>query len=176
MSSRELARMTLPARGHKLLLTVHVVVSVGLIGADSALVTLGLSSLTSGMPDLIRASYLSMELLVDTVLIPATIVALATGVLLALGTSWGLTRYYWVLGKFLLTIVALTALVTLLRPKVREAAFHASQASPVDLAATGIGQIGVGAAIRPVIAMMILLLIVTLAMYKPWGLIRTRRS
>lgn len=175
MSNREPGRMMLPPGGRNLLLTVHIVVSVGLIGADGALVVLGLSGLTSGTPELIRASYLSMELLVDTILLPATIAALATGVLLALGTSWGLARYYWVLGKFFLTIVALTAVVTLLRPRVREAALHASQAFPTDLVATGLGQIGVGAAIRPTVAMVILLLIVTLAMYKPWGPIRTGR-
>jgi len=172
MSRLPPGRRALAPGARKLLLTIHVIVSVGLIGADSFLVVLGLTGLWSGVPELVRASYLAMELLVDVILLPGTVAALATGVLLALGTPWGLTRYHWVLAKFVLTIAVLTALILLLRPRVQEAAAHALGMSSADLVATGIGEVAAAATIRPLIAMAVLLTIVILAMYKPWGKIR----
>jgi hypothetical protein len=65
------------------------VVAVGALGTDLVLLTLGTTALTSGDPELIRASYLAMGLLADAVLVPLALAALLTGILLGLGTAWG---------------------------------------------------------------------------------------
>lgn len=77
----------LPRRRRNLLLCVHIMVAVGALGTDTILLTLGVAS-----PDanLVQAAYLAMDLLVTAVLVPLALAALGTGVLLGLGTRWGL--------------------------------------------------------------------------------------
>jgi hypothetical protein len=159
----------------KLLLTVHLALSVGVIGADLSMITLGITGLMSGSAELIRASYLAMEMLADSILLPLAFAALLTGILLALGTPWGLTRYYWVLTKFVLTIAAVTALVFVLRPRISQAAANVLQVSLADLAVNGIGQVGVVVTAGPTGALLVLLTATILAVYKPWGQIRLIR-
>lgn len=165
----------LAARWRKMLLTLHIVVSVALIGADLSVITLGITGLISGAPELIRAGYIVMMLLVERVLLPLAISAVLTGILLGLGTRWGLLRYYWVLGKMALTLGALTALVFVLRPSVNRAAAAALQTPLADLAAAGIGRIGVAVTIGPTLALLVMLAAVVLAVYKPWGQTPFRR-
>jgi hypothetical protein len=172
---RESRRMPAPARPEqqgrwrKLLLTVHIVVSVGVIGADVSVITLGATGLMSSAPELIRASYLAMELLAESVLLPLALAALLTGILLGLGTSWGLTRYYWVMTKLVLTISAVTALVFVLRPRVSQAAAEVLRVPLTELATTGIGKLGVAVTVGSAVALLVLLTTAILAVYKPWG-------
>ncbi len=61
---------------------------------------------------MVRGAYLSMDLISRFVIIPMCFAALATGLLQALGTPWGLFRYYWILlSKFGLAIFATFALL-----------------------------------------------------------------
>ena len=94
----------LPRRWRNLLLCVHIVVAVGALGTDTILLTLGVTGLVSSDANLVRAAYLAMDLLVTAVLLPLALAALASGVLLGLGTRWGLARHWWVLAKLALTI------------------------------------------------------------------------
>ncbi len=161
----------------KLLLTVHVVVAVGVIGADLSVITLGITGLASGSPELIRASYLVMGLLAETVLLPLALAAPLTGILLALGSPWGLARYYWVLTKLALTITLVTALVFVLRPRINQAAAETLRISLAELATTGVGQVGVAVTVGIAAALLVLFTIVALAVFKPWGQTRfSRRS
>jgi hypothetical protein len=79
------------------------------------LLTLGITGLASPDPELIRAGYLAMGLLADAVLLPPALPAPITGILLALGTRWGLARHWWVTVKLVLTIGLATAAVFVLR-------------------------------------------------------------
>jgi hypothetical protein len=159
----------LSPRWRNVLLTVHIVVSVGVIGADITAITLSITGLTSGVPELIRASYLVMELLAGQILLPLALAALFTGILLGLGTRWGLVRYYWVLTKLLLTITVISALVFVLRPRVSQAAADVLQIPLAELATGGVGQIGRTVTIGIAAALLVLLTVVTLAVSKPWG-------
>lgn len=165
----------LASRWRNVLLTVHIVVAVGVIGADISVITLSITGLTSGVPELIRASYLAMELLADSILLPLALATLLTGILLGIGTRWVLTRYYWVLTKLVLTITVVTALVFVLRPRVNQAAAEVLQIPPAELATTGIGQVGAAVTGGIAAALLVLLINATLAVNKPWGQIRFRR-
>jgi hypothetical protein len=83
----------LAPRWRNLLLTVHIVVAVGVLGAVVVL-TLGVTGLASGDAELVRAAYLAMGLLAETVLLPLALAAPLTGILLGLGTAWGLARHW----------------------------------------------------------------------------------
>ena len=186
LDRKEARKMTVPARAKQsgqlsprwrnTLLTVHIVVSVSLIGADITAIMLSMTGLMSHVPERIRASYLVMELLAENILVPFALAALLTGILLGLGTRWGLTRYYWVLTKLLLTITAISALVLVLRPRVSQAATEVLRIPLAELAKNGIGQIGIGVTIGIAAALLVLLTVATLAVNKPWGKIRPRKG
>src|SRR5713226_5007653 len=93
-------------RLRKLALTTHITLSVGWLGAVAGFLVLSIAGLTSQDAEVVRGAYLAMNLIGLFVIVPMSLAALATGVVQALATEWGLLRHYWVLVKFLLTIGA----------------------------------------------------------------------
>ncbi len=95
----------------KLTITAHVTFSVGWLGAVAAFLVLSIAGLTSHDAEVVRGAYLSMDLISRFIIIPMCFAALVTGLLQALGTPWGLFRYYWIMLKFGLAIFATLALL-----------------------------------------------------------------
>jgi hypothetical protein len=116
-----------------------------------------------------------MGLLAEAVLVLLALAALATGVLLGLGTPWGLTRHAWVLTKLALTIGTATAAVLVLRPALNRAAAQAWQVPVAELSTAGIGRLGVAVTVAPAGALLVLVATVALAVFKPWGQTHFRR-
>jgi hypothetical protein len=87
-------------------LTAHVTFSVGWVGAVAAYLALDVAVLTSHDAQTLRAAYISMGLIAWYVIVPLALASLLTGLVMALGTRWGLFRHYWVLISFLLTVLA----------------------------------------------------------------------
>ena len=98
--------MTMSPSLRKLALTVHVTSTVGWLGAIAGFLVLAIAALTSRDVQLVRGAYLAMELTGWYVLVPLCVASLSTGLIMSLGTSWGLFRHYWVLVKFVITILA----------------------------------------------------------------------
>ena len=88
----------------KLVLTVHLTCSVGWIGAVVAYLALGIAAVTSPDTQTVRAAWTGMDLTGWWVIVPLAITALLTGLVMSLGTQWGLFRHYWVLISLALTI------------------------------------------------------------------------
>jgi len=100
----------------KLALTVHVVFSVGAIGAVAAFIALAIAGLINPDAGLVRAAYPAMELTTWFVIVPLVIASLLTGIVQSLGTTWGLFRYYWVVAKLALTAFATLVLLIHTQP------------------------------------------------------------
>ena len=98
--------MSMPPRIRKLILTLHVISSVGWLGAVASFLVLGITAVTSENLPLVRAVYLAMELMGRFVLVPLSVVSLVTGVIQSLGTKWGLLRHYWIVAKLFINVVA----------------------------------------------------------------------
>src|SRR5687767_14273305 len=98
--------MTMTPRLRKLVLTAHVSSSVGWLGAVAGFLALAVAGLTSHQAETVRAAYLATELITWFVIVPLAFASLLTGLVVSLGTEWGLFRHYWVLIKLLLTIFA----------------------------------------------------------------------
>jgi len=101
------ARPALPRlrpRGRKLLLTLHVGLSVGWLGLATAMTVLAATALPTSDASMRLQVYRMMHLFDLTVVIPAVVLSILTGVALALCTPWGLTRHWWVLTKFVLSL------------------------------------------------------------------------
>lgn len=92
----------LPRSVRRPLLLLHVVASVGLLGQGWVLVVLNLTALNTDDGELARAAYELMSVLVFAGGIPLSMASLVTGLILALGTHWGLLRHAWVFAKLLL--------------------------------------------------------------------------
>ena len=95
----------------KFALTTHITVSVGWVGAVVAYLAVGL--LADGDAQMMSAAILAMDLMMDWVIVPLALASLLTGLVMSLGTRWGLFRHYWVLYSFLLTVIAIIYLLTL---------------------------------------------------------------
>ncbi|MBA3779081.1 MAG: DUF2269 domain-containing protein [Chloroflexi bacterium] len=104
--------MTMPPRVRKFALATHLTSSVGWIGAVAAYLALDLTVAASHDPQLVRAAWLAMGLVVSSAIVPLALASLVTGLLMSLGTKWGLFRHWWVLTSLLLTIVATLVLLS----------------------------------------------------------------
>jgi hypothetical protein len=95
----------------KCILAVHISVSVGWIGAAAVYLLLVAGAMTSTDSQVWRVAWGMLALIGWSVLIPLAALALLTGVAIALYTSWGIVRHYWVLASLLLTALATIVLV-----------------------------------------------------------------
>src|ERR671914_1104669 len=116
----------------KVALSVHLTFSVGWIGAVLAYLALGVGAVSSEDVQTVRAAWTAMELTGWYVIVPLALASLLTGLVMALGTKWGLFRHYWVLISFTLTIFA-TVVLLLHMPTVSSMADLAQQAEGADL-------------------------------------------
>jgi hypothetical protein len=148
----------------KLALTAHVTASVGWLGAVAAFLALSVIGLTSQNPQTVRGAYLVMEAASWFVLVPFAVASLVTGLVQALGTSWGLFRHYWVLFKLLINVVATTVLL-LYMETFRLMANVAADPS-ADLGAVR----SASPTLHAALALLLLLAATILAVYKPRGL------
>ena len=99
------------------------------------------------------------------VIVPLALASLLTGLLIALGTKWGLFRHYWVVISFALTVFSVVVLL-LHMPTVTSSAELARTADLPALEDLG-GDLG-----HPAIGLVILLVVQVLNLYKPKGLTR----
>lgn len=149
----------------KLALSVHLTVSVGWIGTVLAYLALGISAITTENVGMVRAAWAAMELIGWYVIVPLAVASWLTGLVMALGTKWGLFRHYWVLISFVLTTFS-TVILFLHMPSVGAMADLAQEAEGAELAALG------GDLFHPAIGLVVLLVVQVLNLYKPQGLTR----
>ena len=152
-------------RLRKFALTAHVTFSVGWLGAVACFLALAVAGLTSQDAQMVRAGYLAMELISWFVIVPCSFAALLTGLVQSLGTQWGLFRHYWILVKFLLTIVATVILLVHMQPIVR----MSDVAAATTLSSADFGRLRIQLVADAGLALLVLLAVSTLAVYKPWG-------
>lgn len=160
--------MDLPPGLRKLALTAHVTTSVGWLGAVAAFLVLAIAGLRSEDPQVVRSAYIAMGLTAWYLILPLCLASLASGVIQALGTPWGLFRHYWVLIKFLITVLSTLILFVHMRPITYVAGVAASSA----LATGDLRRLRMQLAADAAFALVALLANTVLSVYKPRGLTR----
>lgn len=149
----------------KALLAVHIAASVGWLGAVGAFLVLAAAAMSQPENAMMRAAYVYMELIGWWVLVPLAMLSLVSGVLQGLGTQWGLVRHYWVLVKLVLTALSTMVLLAYMKTLgfLSEAASDSAEV-----------RAGVLPSLSPVLhasaALLVLLLVFGLSIYKPRGL------
>lgn len=160
---------TLPPQTRKLLLTVHVAVSVGWLGAVAAFLGLAVAAVASENAALVRGAYLAMEVTGWSVLVPLSVGCLLTGVVQSLGTEWGLVRHYWVLSTLVINVVA-TAVLLMFMQALGALAHDVAAAGPSDRSVLGLRD--PSPVVHAALALVVLLLATWLSVAKPRGMTR----
>ncbi|HZS01025.1 MAG TPA: DUF2269 domain-containing protein [Chloroflexota bacterium] len=153
---------------YRLALTAHVMVSVGWLGAVFAKIVLGLAAMMASAPAAAAALLLAMNV-VNVAYPPLAIGTLVSGVVLALGTKWGLLQHYWVATKLALTVGVIATAIQLTDRIMRQSA-----AAPVGPGGDGATLLGLAAAPTLLLALAVTHLLMlaaatVLSVYKPWG-------
>jgi uncharacterized membrane protein len=137
-------------RLRRALVATHIMCSVALLGEVWGLVALNLYATATIDSDreLARSAYRLMEVLVFAGGIPLSLLALVTGVVLAVTSHWGLVRHYWVFTKLLLLIAVILSGMLLFQPAPTAAAIaggsvsDGQQVRQVAVVAVQLGMLG----------------------------------
>lgn len=149
-------------RARKPLTLVHVVASVGLLGASSSSLLLAITAATTSDEGLARDAWQLISTQSAAFGIPLSFIALLTGIALGSATRWGVLRYRWTTAK--LVLLALTILNGALVVGPTTAALQDGNRSPWLLA------------VALAITDAMLLASVALSVWKPGGRRRKLRS
>jgi hypothetical protein len=142
--------------------------SVGWFGVVAATLVLALSAAGTGEPAAARASYLALARVLDVLVLPPqaslSVAAILTGLVLALGTRWGLFQHWWIVVKLVLSAAVLLTGLRFVQAWAQQAAASSPTAETRTLliAASLAHLIMLGAA-------------TVISIYKPWGRIRLTR-
>jgi hypothetical protein len=148
----------------KAVLTTHVTVSVGWVGTVAAFLALSIIALI-GVESTVRGCYLAMEIVSRFVILPFCLASLVTGLIQALGTHWGLTRHWWVLVKLILTVISTIILLLHMQPIAYLSEVATTDPSRLD----GMRALRIRIIADAGAAILVLVAITTVSVYKPWG-------
>jgi hypothetical protein len=157
----------MPPRLRKIVLAVHLACSVGWIGAVIGYIVLDAAVALSSETATVRAALISMGLIASRAIVPLAIASLLTGLVMSLGTPWGLFRYWWVVISLVLTLIAVGVLVV----EATVIARLAEMAADPRVSDDQLRRLP-GTLLHSVGGMAVLLVIQVLNVYKPRGLTR----
>jgi hypothetical protein len=151
----------LSRRGRQSLLTLHIMISVSLLGDSAGFLAIAVRA--SKLDDPLRINELIrvLDMLSIVFGIPLSFGAILTGIALGLGTKWGVFRYPWVTAKLALIISVMLVGGLVINP---------AQTRMLEGTGGGIPQL-IAAATYDVIALSIA---VVLSVFKPGRAFRTQ--
>jgi hypothetical protein len=151
-------------------LVVHIVSAGAWIGLDVMLGVLVFTAAFTADRATAALCYQVMPLLVWPLLVSGLTI-LTSGVVLGLGTHHGLLRHWWVAVKLVLNVVLVALVAVLLAPGLADAAEYGRRLAEGPATADVSNLV-----FPPIVSGTSLVLATVLAVYKPWGRIRARRS
>jgi uncharacterized membrane protein len=174
MLARPAGRVTtwrLGGRARKTVLVLHILAAGTWFGLDVAMAVLVFTAIFTESAEVRAHTLQSLRLVTVWPMFSAAMLSLITGVILGLGSKYGLVRYWWVAIKLALNIILSTLIVTALRGEVAKAADLGSQlAVGVDLDWNFSNML-----FPPIVSPTALTVAFLLAIFKPWGRIRRSR-
>ncbi|WP_217206186.1 DUF2269 domain-containing protein [Streptomyces sp. AC550_RSS872] len=164
-SSASAGKLSRPVR--RAVLVVHVVASAGWLGLSLGLLALAVTAAGTGSAVTVEASVRAMKLFADWLLLPVAFLTLISGLVLSLGTQWGLARHRWVYIKFWLTLATTTATTFALRPGLGTTVAAVAAGEPLPDAT--------GLMMGPIVSLSAYVFMTVISVLKPWGLTRRGR-
>ncbi|TDC13317.1 hypothetical protein [Actinomadura bangladeshensis] len=172
--ARRDGRFHLGRRWRKTTLIVHIVSAGAWIGIDVIVAVLVLTGRFGTSDDVRGLAYRALATFVVWPMLASALICLVTGVVLGLGTRWGLVRYWWVAVKLVLNLILCTLILVALQPGMDEVneygrTFSAGGPEPAFIS---------NLFFPPAVSLTTLTFATVLAVTKPWGRIgrRSRRS
>ena len=165
-------RWRLGASARKGFLVAHIASAGAWIGIDVVMAVLVFTALLSEDGATRALCYRALELFAVWPLIATGLLCLASGVVLGLGTKWGLVRYWWVAAKLALNVLLVALVPVALRPEVIEKAEQGRRFVSGEAASLAVGDL----VYPPIVSPALLLVAFVLAVFKPWGRIRGRQA
>ncbi|MGI5167970.1 hypothetical protein ACQEU3_26830 [Spirillospora sp. CA-253888] len=185
MNEKDLAQKSRPTGGEtatgafrlsrgwrKATLIVHIIAAGAWIGIDVIVAVLVVTGRFGASEEVRGLAYRSLATFVVWPMLISALLSLATGLLLGLGTRWGLLRYWWVAVKLVLNLVLCVLIVLALQPGMEEVgeygrALGAGAAEPREVS---------DLFYPPAVSLTALTIATVLAVAKPWGRIRRPRA
>lgn len=152
----------------KVTLVVHIVSAGAWIGIDVVVGVLVVAGWFTGDPSIKGVAYMALGSFGVGPMLTTGLICLGSGVLLGLGTRYGLVRYWWVAIKLMMNIVLCTLIIVLLRPGMPDLVEHGR-----SLLANGPSDLDVsGLFFPPAVSLTVLVAATFLAVFKPLGRLR----
>jgi ferredoxin-NADP reductase len=124
----------------KVWLTLHVGIGVGWLGISMGMLFLAIIGATADSHELQHGAYLLLSRFEILLAIPSALLTIITGVVVSLGTPWGLLKHKWVLVKLVIAL-AVPFLAFFEGPWIEELEAR-SASGPTESGATGVLLIG----------------------------------
>lgn len=161
----------LSSRWRRTTLVVHIVAAGAWIGIDVVVAVLVLAGWFSDDTEVRSLAYQALATFVVWPMLAAGLVSLVSGLVLGLGTKWGLLRYWWVAVKLGLNLVLCTLILVALRPGMDKVGAYGrdlrtGSPDPAEVSTLFF---------PPAVSLTTLTLAVVLAVFKPWGRIASRQ-
>jgi hypothetical protein len=154
----------------KTVLVAHIASAGAWLGLDVVMAVLVFTAMFSDSDRTKALAYQALEMFAVWPLLALGLLCLATGILLGLGSKYGLVRFWWVAVKLVLNVVLSSLVLVALRPAVMDAADRGR-----ELLAGGSPGLGVGDLVfPPIVSTGALLFAMVLSVFKPWGRVRRR--
>lgn len=159
-------QLTPPAR--KAVMVLHAICGIGWMGVDIAVFILLMTARTTTDSALVVSGFNAIRMIVPIAVPPLSLGMLATGLLLGLGTRWGLLRYWWVLVKLVLALIMVVLVFLSLVPGVNSIAVLSTTGVSADALRAGLGSISDQLLYPPVVSFAMLGTAAILSIFKPW--------
>ena len=156
--------MTMAPALRRLTFTTHITSSVGWIGAVLVFLALAVIAMISQDERTVRGAYLVMAPAAWFVLVPLAHASLLSGIVLSLGTTWGLFRHYWVVLKLLVTVFATVILLIYMGTFRQMAGIAADPVVDLDVVRNA------SPIVHAILALILLIAATVLGVYKPFGM------
>jgi hypothetical protein len=153
------------------MLVVHILSAGAWVGIDVVVGVLVVSGWFTGDRAIRGLAYQALGVFAVGPMLTAGLVCLVSGIVLGLGSRYGLVRYWWVAVKLVMNVVLCVAIVFALRPGMGDLVEHgralaAGHPSTLDVSTLFF---------PPAVSLASLTVATVLAVVKPWGRIRPSR-
>jgi len=161
----------LSRRWRQATLVVHLVSAGAWIGIDVIVALLVLTGRFGGDVQIRSLAYQALAAFVVWPMLASGLVCLGTGLLLGLGSKWGLARYWWVLVKLVLNLVLCTLILVALQPGMAEVAQYGRDLVTGAPDPAAVSQLF----FPPAVSLTALTFATVLGVAKPWGRINAQK-
>lgn len=153
-------------------LVVHIVSAGAWIGIDVIVAVLVLTGYFGSTGEVRGLAYQALATFVVWPMLASGLICLLTGVVMGLGTRWGLLRYWWVAVKFVLNLILCVLILVALQPGMGEVGEYGRNLSAGQSGSMDVSNLF----FPPAVSLTTLTFATVLAVAKPWGRIRRAKG